>query len=416
MSSHADASKGTDQVDDADCVNSMMANCPNFRRLCPGVRIYRSSRPDLLTDEEAGFFRDQLNIRTIIDLRSVSEYKKATGDKLVANHYNLYKVSPASLIYSLLDKVVEFVNSFVEIDPIDLDFSRHTRKTLLCIEGEPLEQRRISRCSSFSNPDGTPTSRSTPSTTPATAPPSPSPTARQPSSSSQQESSTTDHPDGKLSTTDADSSAKTGINTESGQEMGERRHYLFDIFKSYPRLMFSRAPWYIQLYSMFVLLFDLIWRTGYKNFVRLYVRHVLNPQGILGQYKDMIEIGSTQICAALKLLSSPDNVPALLNCTFGKDRTGVLCALILACLGKDKAYISKNYAQSAALLENVKEVLQDEMTKKYELNETFITAKEQTMMDLLDHIEEKYGSVTEYMEHIGFSREEQKMLCENICR
>eukprot|EP00106_Octopus_bimaculoides_P023459 XP_014790901.1 PREDICTED: uncharacterized protein LOC106884177 [Octopus bimaculoides] len=383
MSSHADASKGTDQVDDADCVNSMMANCPNFRRLCPGVRIYRSSRPDLLTDEEAGFFRDQLNIRTIIDLRSVSEYKKATGDKLVANHYNLYKVE---------------------------------WQILCVVEGEPLEQRRISRCSSFSNPDGTPTSRSTPSTTPATAPPSPSPTARQPSSSSQQESSTTDHPDGKLSTTDADSSAKTGINTESGQEMGERRHYLFDIFKSYPRLMFSRAPWYIQLYSMFVLLFDLIWRTGYKNFVRLYVRHVLNPQGILGQYKDMIEIGSTQICAALKLLSSPDNVPALLNCTFGKDRTGVLCALILACLGKDKAYISKNYAQSAALLENVKEVLQDEMTKKYELNETFITAKEQTMMDLLDHIEEKYGSVTEYMEHIGFSREEQKMLCENICR
>ncbi|CAI9744267.1 Hypothetical predicted protein [Octopus vulgaris] len=356
MSSHPHASDGTDHqlddivdVDDSDCVNSIMPNCPNFRRLCPGVRIYRSSRPDLLTDEEAGFFRDKLNIRTIIDLRSVSEYKKATGDKLVANHYNLYKLKVPQRQYSRQETV----------------------------ETEPLEQQRVSRCSSVCNPDGTS-----------------SPSVPQPPSPSQQESSSTDHPHGKPSASDVDISANTGNDTEGGgQEMVERRHYLFDIFKAYPWLMFSRAPWYIQVYSIFVLLFDVIWGTGFKHFMRLYVRRVLNPQGILGQYKDMIEIGSKQICAALKLLSSPDHVPALLNCTFGKDRTGVLCALILACLGKDKTYISRNYAQSAALLEHVKDVLRDEMTRKYQLNETFITAEEQTMMDLLTHIEEKYGSM-----------------------
>ena len=50
--------------------------------------------------------------------------------------------------------------------------------------------------------------------------------------------------------------------------------------------------------------------------------------------------------AALKLLTDPRNTPAMLNCAHGKDRTGIVAALVLACLGKSKEYIAEEYAKS----------------------------------------------------------------------
>ena len=48
----------------------------------------------------------------------------------------------------------------------------------------------------------------------------------------------------------------------------------------------------------------------------------------------------------MKLLSDPDNVPAMLNCAHGKDRTGLVTALVLICFGKSKEFIALDYAKS----------------------------------------------------------------------
>ena len=50
--------------------------------------------------------------------------------------------------------------------------------------------------------------------------------------------------------------------------------------------------------------------------------------------------------AALRLLTDPDNVPAMINCAHGKDRTGVVAALALWCAGWSKDEIVADYAQS----------------------------------------------------------------------
>ena len=53
------------------------------------------------------------------------------------------------------------------------------------------------------------------------------------------------------------------------------------------------------------------------------------------------------ICiAALKLLCDPCNVPAMLNCAHGKDRTGIVSALALSCVGLSKESIADDYALS----------------------------------------------------------------------
>jgi len=86
-----------------------LISVPNFRRLVstgmstdlcedqgrnrgrPPLNLYRSSRPDLLSAEEVNKF-EQLNIRSVIDLRSTREYRRADGPKLLDSIYPLYKV------------------------------------------------------------------------------------------------------------------------------------------------------------------------------------------------------------------------------------------------------------------------------------------------------------------------------------
>jgi Tyrosine phosphatase family len=56
------------------------------------LKLYRSSRPDFLTEVEVDQFM-KLGIRCIIDFRSAREYRKASGSKLLDSMYPVYKVS-----------------------------------------------------------------------------------------------------------------------------------------------------------------------------------------------------------------------------------------------------------------------------------------------------------------------------------
>ena len=48
----------------------------------------------------------------------------------------------------------------------------------------------------------------------------------------------------------------------------------------------------------------------------------------------------------LRTLSNPENLPALVSCAHGKDRTGIVTAMILSILGKSDEYIAEEYAMS----------------------------------------------------------------------
>ena len=68
-----------------------------FESSVVSLNLYRSSRPDFLTKDEVNEFL-KLGIRSIIDLRSVSEYRRASGPKLLDDVYPLYEVSLFYLI------------------------------------------------------------------------------------------------------------------------------------------------------------------------------------------------------------------------------------------------------------------------------------------------------------------------------
>ena len=55
---------------------------------------------------------------------------------------------------------------------------------------------------------------------------------------------------------------------------------------------------------------------------------------------------SMYVVSALKLLSEPENVPAMINCAHGKDRTGIVSAIVMSLLGKPREAIIADYARS----------------------------------------------------------------------
>ncbi len=184
---------------------------PNFRQVYQRTSeksqikkpcmLYRSSRPDFLTVNEADQFKS-LGIRTIIDFRSAHEYRKANGAKILDDDYPVFKVKlPFRLRYKPNDTV---------------QFKRIT------------------------------------------------------------------------------------LNSSSDKKLDNlgRQHILVDFFKlNYIWAVFTRAPWYIRLYSFIHLIVDVVFNTHFKHFVRLFARNVLNPMGLASQYIDMVNYSQAPICA-----------------------------------------------------------------------------------------------------------------------
>jgi protein-tyrosine phosphatase len=127
--------------------------------------------------------------------------------------------------------------------------------------------------------------------------------------------------------------------------------------------------------------------------------------GFLGsQYREFLSDAGGQIRAALEVLADPGALPAVFHCTAGKDRTGVLSAIVLSLLGVDEPTVVADYALSGAAMER----LRAKLILKYpegrdsieNLNEVF-SAEPSQMEQLLDHLKERYDSVDAYVAGLG---------------
>lgn len=137
-------------------------------------------------------------------------------------------------------------------------------------------------------------------------------------------------------------------------------------------------------------------------------------RGLKQMYKDFIDTSQTFIYTMLKLLSDPNNVPALIHCTAGKDRTGIASALIQSCVGFSKECVTDDYE---ATTEGITPIY-DEIRKHYNgvqgMAEEFLTSERETMASTLAYIDEMHGSVQEYLIKCGFNSQEQEKLKRNI--
>lgn len=93
----------------------------------------------------------------------------------------------------------------------------------------------------------------------------------------------------------------------------------------------------------------------------------------------------------------------LYHCTAGKDRTGVISALLLLLAGVSKADILADYQISQLYLSSM---LQQFCRSNKNVDINIITPKMEYMKKFLDMFQQKYNSVEEYFSHIGLSGNE----------
>ena len=136
------------------------------------------------------------------------------------------------------------------------------------------------------------------------------------------------------------------------------------------------------------------------------------------RYLGYLEFGPTSWLRLFGILSDEDNLPVVLHCTAGKDRTGVSTAFLLSVLGVSREVIEADY-----LLTNLDTARQADFIEStvgypegYDRESMISVAgvPKDAMKDFLDGVESKWGTVVEYLKKIGITQEQMDMVRHNF--
>ena len=125
-------------------------------------------------------------------------------------------------------------------------------------------------------------------------------------------------------------------------------------------------------------------------------------------YIDILDASGPVLKEVMEILLSPERCPVLIHCQAGKDRTGIISALVLHLLGVERQLIIEDFMRSnEALLPFFKKRL---LMKKITSFGFFpsdrvlfaITVRQRNIESILDRVENHYGGIGNYLAKAGF--------------
>jgi protein tyrosine/serine phosphatase len=125
-------------------------------------------------------------------------------------------------------------------------------------------------------------------------------------------------------------------------------------------------------------------------------------------YLSFLEADSRPVVLAARTLMSPDSHPALFHCAAGKDRTGVLSALLLDVLGVRRSAIAEDYAMTSRALPRVLERLVAMEPYRAMLEGTLPSehdARAENMVAFLEALDQRLGGAEAWLVGNGLSPE-----------
>mmetsp|Transcript_16878 Transcript_16878/g.25532 ORF Transcript_16878/g.25532 Transcript_16878/m.25532 type:complete len:417 (+) Transcript_16878:151-1401(+) len=138
----------------------------------------------------------------------------------------------------------------------------------------------------------------------------------------------------------------------------------------------------------------------------------INDGGLPMLNELLLRFGAPGIKFVLEICSDPSRHPVIFHCTAGKDRTGMITAIVLSLCGVPDEEIVQDYMLSANVYAEMNDhkAMVGALSQRNLNPKTFLGAPPQVMRDTLESIREEYGSVEEYMTWIGFGPEKQEKL------
>ncbi|MDA1348080.1 MAG: tyrosine-protein phosphatase, partial [Chloroflexi bacterium] len=135
---------------------------------------------------------------------------------------------------------------------------------------------------------------------------------------------------------------------------------------------------------------------------------------LYGLWLDQVQ---DQVGKTLATLASPSGSPAVFHCSAGKDRTGIISALLLSLAGVPEQTIAEDYALSASQLFDVyvNEFAPPDLRATYTVEDYESDhCPPEAMLETLAHLEDRYGGVEAYVRGCGLSATQVESLREAL--
>jgi len=130
---------------------------------------------------------------------------------------------------------------------------------------------------------------------------------------------------------------------------------------------------------------------------------------VAARYLGMLTEGTDTVTAAVRLLADPAAQPAVFHCSVGKDRTGVLSALVLGFLGVPDETIVDDYALSYANMLRILANLQERYPEAADIVERYrpviLSAEPASMAGFVAGVRSTYGSFDSLAASLGLVAE-----------
>ena len=125
--------------------------------------------------------------------------------------------------------------------------------------------------------------------------------------------------------------------------------------------------------------------------------------GFVKAYHDILVAGASAYGTIFRHLAAAKPSPCLVHCTAGKDRTGVLVALLFLLAGAPADEIAKEYSLTDLGLAKLKPLFTERLMKNPAIGgnaegvQNMISSKEENMRDTITMIENDFGGPEDYM-------------------
>ncbi|GLH75091.1 protein-tyrosine-phosphatase [Geothrix limicola] len=116
------------------------------------------------------------------------------------------------------------------------------------------------------------------------------------------------------------------------------------------------------------------------------------------RYLEILEVGSSAIREIIGILSDKQNHPVLVHCAAGRDRTGIVIAVLLKLSGCESSELSNDYAKSDQAVSDGYRALPE------------------TIDHLFDLVNQKYSSLTAFMNANGVTNERIELMKKSLTR
>ena len=144
------------------------------------------------------------------------------------------------------------------------------------------------------------------------------------------------------------------------------------------------------------------------------IKNVISTMGAL--YLDMLDARPELFAAALTAIAEAPPGAVVVHCAAGKDRTGLVTALALSVAGAEPEVVAADYALTAERLAPYLEdaLAEVEDPKQREVFRRHSTTPAEFMLDVFEHLEDRYGGAAAYLRAGGMTEEQLAALRERL--